>query len=229
MCRLKGAAARGVFVMKLILLGPPGAGKGTQAKMLMERFGIPQISTGDILRAAVKDGTPMGLKAKGCMDAGDLVPDEVVVGIVKERLQKTDCDSGFILDGFPRTVPQADALSADLVELDKQLDAVISLNVDIEALVERLTGRRTCSDCGRGYHVTFDPAKAAGVCDTCGGDLIQRDDDQETTIRKRLDVYREQTEPLVAYYRSAGLLKELDGMQDIDVVQQKMLGLLQAG
>ncbi len=215
--------------MKLILLGPPGAGKGTQAKMLMERFGIPQISTGDILRAAVKDGTPMGLKAKGCMDAGDLVPDEVVVGIVKERLQKTDCGNGFILDGFPRTVPQADSLSADLVELDKQLDAVISLDVDIEALVERLTGRRTCRECGRGFHVTFDPAKTADVCDGCGGDLIQRDDDQEVTIRKRLDVYREQTEPLVAYYRSAGLLKELDGMQDINVVQQKMLGLLQAG
>lgn len=215
--------------MKLILLGPPGAGKGTQAKMLMERFGIPQISTGDILRAAVKDGTPMGLKAKGCMDAGDLVPDEVVVGIVKERLQKTDCDNGFILDGFPRTVPQADALSADLVELGKQLDAVISLDVDVEALVERLTGRRTCRDCGRGYHITFDPAKKAGTCNACAGELIQRDDDQETTIRKRLDVYQAQTEPLVAYYRSAGLLKELDGMQDIDVVQQQMLDLLQVG
>ena len=215
--------------MKLILLGPPGAGKGTQAKMLMNRFSIPQISTSDILRAAVKNGTPMGLKAKGCMDAGELVPDEVVVGIVKERLQKSDCDSGFILDGFPRTVPQADALSADLLELDKQLDAVISLDVDVEALVERLNGRRTCRDCGRGYHISFDPAQTAGVCDACGGKLIQRADDQETTIRKRLDVYREQTEPLVAYYRSAGLLKELDGMQDIDVVQQKMLGLLQAG
>ena len=215
--------------MKLILLGPPGAGKGTQAKMLMEHFAIPQISTGDILRSAVKDGTPMGLKAKGCMDAGELVPDEVVVGIVKERLQKADCDNGFILDGFPRTVPQADALAIDLVGLDKRLDAVISLDVDIEALVERLTGRRTCSDCGRGYHVLFDPAKAEDVCDACGGKLIQRDDDQETTIRKRLDVYQEQTAPLVAYYRSAGLLKELNGMQDIDVVQQKMLDLLQAG
>ena len=213
--------------MKLILLGPPGAGKGTQAKMLMDRFDIPQISTGDILRAAVKDGTPMGLKAKGCMDSGELVPDEVVVGIVKERLQKADCDNGFILDGFPRTVPQADALSADLVELDKQLDAVVSLDVDIDALVERLTGRRTCRDCSRGYHVMFDPSKTSGVCDVCGGELVQRDDDQETTIRKRLDVYQEQTEPLVAYYRSAGLLKELDGMQDINIVQQNMLDILQ--
>ena len=216
-------------MMKLILLGPPGAGKGTQAKMLMDHFGIPQISTGDILRSAVKDGTPMGLKAKGCMDAGELVPDEVVVGIVKERLQKADCDNGFILDGFPRTVPQADALTVDLVELDKRLDAVVSLDVDIEALVVRLTGRRTCRDCGRGYHVTFDPAKTSGVCDACGGELIQRDDDKEATIRKRLDVYRDQTVPLVAYYRTAGLLKELDGMQDIDIVQQQMLDLLQAG
>ena len=213
--------------MKLILLGPPGAGKGTQAKMLMDRFDIPQISTGDILRASVKEGTPMGLKAKGCMDSGELVPDEVVVGIVKERLQKADCDNGFILDGFPRTVPQADALSADLVELDKQLDAVVSLDVDIDALVERLTGRRTCRDCSRGYHVMFDPSKTSGVCDVCGGELVQRDDDQETTIRKRLDVYQEQTEPLVAYYRSAGLLKELDGMQDINIVQQNMLDILQ--
>lgn len=215
--------------MKLILLGPPGAGKGTQAKMLTERFAIPQISTGDILRAAVKEGTPMGGKAKGCMDAGDLVPDEVVVGIVNERLQKSDCDNGFILDGFPRTVPQADALAASLDGLNKRLDAVVSLDVDIEALVERLTGRRTCKDCGRGYHITFDPAKVEGVCDACGGELIQRDDDQETTIRKRLDVYQEQTEPLVAYYRTAGLLKEVDGMQDIDIVQQKMMVLLQAG
>jgi adenylate kinase len=225
--QLKGAAAEGVFEMKLILLGPPGAGKGTQAKMLMDRFDIPQISTGDILRAAVKEGTPMGLKAKGCMDSGELVPDEVVVGIVKERLQKADCDNGFILDGFPRTVPQADALSADLVELDKQLDAVVSLDVDTDALVARLTGRRTCRECGRGYHVMFDPPKNAGVCDVCVGELVQRDDDQEKTIRKRLDVYQEQTEPLVAYYRAAGLLKELDGMQDINIVQQNMLDILQ--
>lgn len=215
--------------MKLILLGPPGAGKGTQAKMLTERFGIPQISTGDILRAAVKEGTPMGLKAKSCMDAGELVPDDVVVGIVNERLQKADCENGFILDGFPRTVPQADALAGSLEQLNKPLDAVISLAVDIEALVERLTGRRTCRNCGRGYHVAFDPPKTDGVCDVCGGELFQRDDDQEQTIRKRLDVYRDQTEPLVAYYREAGLLRELDGMQEIDAVQKSMMDLLQAG
>lgn len=214
--------------MKLILLGPPGAGKGTQAKMLTERYRIPQISTGDILRAAVKEGTPMGVKAKGYMDAGGLVPDEVVVGIVRERLQQPDCQNGFILDGFPRTVAQADALKSTLADLDKNLDAVISLEVDPEALVERLTGRRTCRDCGRGFHVTFDPPAVAGKCDACQGELIQRDDDKEETIRKRLEVYRAQTEPLVAYYQSAGLLSAIDGMQDIQVVKNKILAVLAA-
>ena len=214
--------------MKLILLGPPGAGKGTQAKMLTEEFGIPQISTGDILRGAVKDGTPMGVKAKGFMDAGALVPDEVVIGIVSERLQKPDCDTGFILDGFPRTVTQADALAVNLKELGKDLDAVLSLEVDVDALVERLTGRRTCRECGRGYHVTFDPAKVESACDACGGQLFQRDDDQEETIRKRLEVYDEQTSPLIEYYATAGLLQGLDGMQQIDKVQQQVLELLKA-
>jgi len=214
--------------MKLILLGPPGAGKGTQAKQLIDRFGIPQISTGDILRAAVKEGTPMGVKAKSCMDAGALVPDEVVVGIVRERLQKADCAAGFILDGFPRTVPQADALKANLAELGKELDAVISLEVDAEALVERLTGRRTCRSCGRGYHVKFDPPRNAGVCDACGGELFQRDDDQEETIRKRLDVYDQQTSPLVAYYQQDGLLAAIDGMQEMATVQEDILAALKA-
>jgi len=215
--------------MKLILLGPPGAGKGTQAKMLTERFSIPQISTGDILRAAVKDGTPMGLKAKQYMDAGGLVPDEVVVGIVRDRLQEADCINGFILDGFPRTVAQADALQTSLEEMDKALDRVISLEVDAEALVERLTGRRTCKDCGRGYHVKFDPPREDAICDACGGSLFQRGDDQEETIRKRLQVYADQTSPLISYYRDADVLIELDGMQPIPQVQEKMLSLLQAG
>src|SRR5210317_811550 len=215
--------------MKLILLGPPGAGKGTQAKMLTEEFSIPQISTGDILRAAVKEGTEMGKKAKEFMDAGGLVPDEVVVGIVRDRLLESDCSNGFILDGFPRTVAQADALQASLVEMSKELDRVISLDVDAEALVERLTGRRTCKECGRGYHVTFDPSQAEGVCDACGGALFQRDDDQEETIRKRLQVYADQTSPLISYYRDADVLMELDGMQPIPQVQEKMLSLLQAG
>jgi adenylate kinase len=212
--------------MKLILLGPPGAGKGTQAKMLTDRFSIPQISTGDILRAAVKEGTPMGVKAKSFMDAGGLVPDEVVVGIVRERLQKPDCADGFILDGFPRTVAQADALKETLRQLGKDLDAVISLDVDVEALVERLTGRRTCKDCGRGYHVKFDPPKVAGKCDACGGELFQRDDDREETIRKRLDVYHQQTAPLAAYYLADRLLTSVDGMREIDAVQQQILSAL---
>ncbi|MDX9708860.1 MAG: adenylate kinase [Trichloromonas sp.] len=212
--------------MKLILLGPPGAGKGTQAKMLMDRYGIPQISTGDILRGAVKAGTPMGLKAKSYMDAGGLVPDEVVVGIVRERLQERDCQAGFILDGFPRTVPQADALAEALAALGRPLDAVISLSVDVEALVERLTGRRTCRDCGQGYHVTFAAPKTAGVCDACGGELLQRDDDREETIRRRLDVYGDQTSPLIDYYRNAGLLTEVDGMLSMDAVQGEILAIL---
>lgn len=212
--------------MKLILLGPPGAGKGTQAKMLMDRYGIPQISTGDILRAAVKSGTPMGLKAKSFMDAGGLVPDEVVVGIVRERLQQDDCGAGFILDGFPRTVPQADALDEALMALGRPLDVVVSLVVDVEALVERLTGRRTCKDCGRGYHVSFAPTKVVGICDACGGELLQRDDDREQTIRRRLDVYSEQTSPLIDYYRKSGLLSEVDGMLSMDAVQGSILSLL---
>ena len=214
--------------MKLILLGPPGAGKGTQAKMLTERFSIPQISTGEILRTAVTEGTPMGLKAKAFMDAGGLVPDEVVVGIVRDRLQEADCNNGFILDGFPRTVAQADALQVSLEEMGKALDRVISLEVDAEALVERLTGRRMRNACGRGYHVKFDPPRVDSICDACGGGLYQRDDDQEETIRKRLQVYADQTSPLISYYRQADVLMELDGMQPISQVQEKMLSLLQA-
>jgi adenylate kinase len=214
--------------MKLILLGPPGAGKGTQAKMLTERFDIPQISTGDILRAAVKDRTPMGVKAKSFMDAGGLVPDDVVIGIVRERLQNQDCAAGFILDGFPRTVAQADALKETLHSLGKDLDAVISLEVDTESLVERLTGRRTCRECGQGYHIKFDPPREAGRCDACCGELFQRDDDSEETIRKRLEVYHAQTSPLVAYYRNEDLLLPVDGMQEIGTVQEKILSHLQA-
>ena len=215
--------------MRIVLLGAPGSGKGTQAKKLMADRHIPQISTGDILRAAVKEGTPMGRKAKEYMDAGGLVPDEVVVGIVRDRLLAADCDNGFILDGFPRTVAQADALQDNLEEMDKALDRVISLEVDAEALVERLTGRRTCKECGRGYHVKFDPPREDAICDACGGSLFQRGDDQEETIRTRLQVYAEQTSPLISYYRNADVLMELDGMQPIPQVQEKMLSLLQAG
>jgi len=215
--------------MKLVLLGPPGAGKGTQAAMLVEKYGIPQISTGDMLRAAVREQTPMGIKAKEFMDAGGLVPDEVVVGIVSERLQQADCEAGFILDGFPRTVPQADALKQTLAELDKQLDAAISLEVDTDALVERLTGRRTCGNCGKGFHLKFDPPAADGRCSVCGGDLVQRADDQEETIRNRMAVYQQQTAPLEDYYRREGLLTTVDGMAEIASVQQEIVAALQAG
>lgn len=215
--------------MKLVLLGPPGAGKGTQAAMLVEKFGIPQISTGDMLRAAVKAQTPMGLKAKECMDSGALVSDEIVVGIVQDRLQEEDCRDGFILDGFPRTVPQADALKLVLADLGKDLDSVISLEVDIDALVERLTGRRTCAACGKGFHLKFDPPGADGKCSVCGGELVHRDDDKEETIRNRMDVYHQQTAPLEDYYRKEGLLQSIDGMQEIAAVQQQIVSALQAG
>ena len=214
--------------MKIILLGPPGAGKGTQAAILMAKYGIPQISTGDMLRSAVREQSPMGIKAKGCMDAGELVPDDVVIGIVRERLQQDDCVKGFILDGFPRTLPQADALKQVLSDLKKDLDAVISLEVDIEALVERLTGRRTCADCGKGYHLKYDPPAADGTCSVCGGPLLQRDDDQEATIRNRMQVYHEQTAPLKDYYQREKLLISVNGMADIEAVQEAIETALQA-
>ena len=213
--------------MKIILLGPPGAGKGTQSAMLVEKYKIPQISTGDMLRAAVLAKSPMGIKAKECMDAGDLVPDEVVVGIVRERLQEGDCSDGFILDGFPRTTPQADSLKQVLIDLGRQIDAAVSLQVDIESLVERLTGRRTCAVCGKGFHLRYDPPADNGTCSACGGELIQRADDCEETIRNRMDVYHQLTAPLEAYYREQGLLQCVDGMGDIVAVQQAIVESLQ--
>lgn len=213
--------------MKIVLLGPPGAGKGTQATMLMKKYSIPQISTGDMLRAAVIDQSPMGLKAKEYMDAGDLVPDEVVIGIVRERLQADDCENGFILDGFPRTQSQADALKRVLTDLGKQLDSVVSLQVDTEALVERLTGRRTCSGCGKGFHLKYEPPALDGSCSSCGGVLVQRDDDCEETIRNRMRVYHQQTAPLEDYYRNEGLLTVIDGMDEILAVQRRIISTLQ--
>jgi adenylate kinase len=215
--------------MNLILLGPPGAGKGTQAKILAKKFDIPQISTGDILRGAVKEESPMGIKAKGYMDAGSLVPDEVVVGIVKERLAKPDCTKGFILDGFPRTVIQADALKLTLAGMGKAIEHVVSIVVDKEELLARITGRRICRSCGKGYHVTFDPPKTAGVCDECGGELYQRDDDSEATMRNRLDVYEKQTAPLISYYDRESLLRTIAGSGSIDEIQQNILSGLNGG
>jgi len=212
----------------LILLGPPGVGKGTQAKLLIERFGIPQISTGDILRAAVKELTPMGVKAKGYMDSGALVPDEVVIGIVEERLAQSDCAQGFILDGFPRTVAQADALKQVLDGLKRGIDHVISLSVDKGELLRRLTGRRACPSCGAVYHIEFAPSKEAGRCDACAAELFQREDDKEETILKRLAVYDEQTAPLIAYYTGSGLLRSVNGLGTVESIQSEIVSRIQA-
>ena len=215
--------------MNLILLGPPGAGKGTQAKLIAKRYDIPQISTGDILRSAIKDKTPMGIKAKSFMDSGVLVSDEVVVGIVEERLAKEDCNNGFILDGFPRTVVQADALKKMLQTLGRSIDHVISIEVDKEELLERITGRRTCKSCGKGFHLRFDPSSVAGICDECGAELIQRDDDSDETMRTRLDVYAKQTAPLIAYYAHESLLRSIYGIGSIDEIQRQLLSVLNGG
>jgi adenylate kinase len=214
--------------MNLILLGGPGAGKGTQAKLLIEKYKIPQISTGDILRAAVKEGTAMGKKAKEYMDAGKLVPDEVVIGIIEDRLKQADAQKGFILDGFPRTVPQAQALDATLKKMGSKIDHVISIEVDEEELVTRLTGRRTCKNaaCGQMYHVKFTPAKKEGVCDKCGSELYQRDDDNETTVRSRLATYNQATKPLIDYYAKQGILKTIKGVGGIDDIFKKIVGIL---
>lgn len=198
--------------MRVILLGPPGAGKGTQAKMLSERYGVPQISTGDILRAAVAAGTPLGKEAKAYMDRGALVPDEVVIGIARDRLAEPDCRGGYLLDGFPRTVAQAEALTRMLRDLGAPLPSVVSLDVAEGELVRRLSGRRTCQGCGEPFHVEFHPPRVEGTCDKCTGTLIQREDDREETIRRRLQVYREQTEPLIGYYKTQGLLKTVNGL-----------------
>ncbi len=212
--------------MKIILMGPPGAGKGTQAEVLVQKLNIPHISTGDMFRAAIKNQTPLGVKAKAYMDAGQLVPDEVTIGIVKERLTQDDCQEGFLLDGFPRTVTQADALANILAQLNYQLDGVINIEVDQEKLIARLTGRRVCRQCGATFHVMFNPPETTGVCDKCKGELYQRSDDSEDTARNRLDVYAKQTQPLINYYSHKGLLLNIDGDQAIDrVMADIMAGL----
>ena len=201
----------------LILLGPPGAGKGTQASRIVAEYGIPHISTGDILRAAVKNQTQMGLEAKKYMDAGELVPDSVVIGIVKDRLQEPDTAKGFLMDGFPRTIPQAEALDEALDSLGRAVTKTIVLLVDEDLLIRRLTGRRICRSCQTPFHVLFTLPKVEGVCDVCGGELYQRDDDTEATVRNRLEVYRKQTEPLIDYYDQAGLVARIDGAQEAEV------------
>ena len=212
--------------MRIVLLGPPGCGKGTQAKEIVSSCNIPQISTGDMLRLAVKNGSPMGKEAKKFMDEGLLVPDKVVIGIVEERLQGSDCQDGFILDGFPRTIPQADALEEVLKKIGRPLQGVISFEVDDAILIERLSGRRICKECGCGYHVSFDPPRVEGKCDKCGGELFQRDDDKRETIKERLEVYRRQTASLLSYYKEKGLLFSVDGTNDIGKVRNDVQNVI---
>ncbi|MBN1321583.1 MAG: adenylate kinase [Thermoleophilia bacterium] len=210
----------------LILLGPPGAGKGTQAGRIVAGYGIPHISTGDILRAAVKNQTRMGLEAKKYMDAGELVPDSVVIGIVEDRLREPDTAKGFLMDGFPRTIPQAEALDKALDGLDRTVTKVLVLLVDEELLIARLTGRRICRSCQTPFHVLFTPPKQEGVCDVCGGELYQRDDDTEATVRNRLEVYSKQTEPLIDYYDKEGVVVRIDGAQLPDVTYEDIRAAL---
>lgn len=212
--------------MRVILMGPPGAGKGTQAEKLIEYYRIPHISTGDMFRAAIKDQTPLGMKAKEYMDAGGLVPDEVTIGIVAERIKQDDCKNGFMLDGFPRTAAQADALGKILSDLNVTLNGVVNIEVDDETLLQRLTGRRICKKCGATYHMVFNPPAKEGVCDKCGGELYQRSDDTLETAQNRLKVYNDQTEPLIAYYNEQGILKRVQGKQDIDKVLQDINSVL---
>ncbi|MDP3048362.1 MAG: adenylate kinase [Thermodesulfovibrionales bacterium] len=212
--------------MRIVLLGAPGAGKGTQAKKLIDKYGIPQISTGDILRQNVADGTPLGKEAKSYMDRGELVTDRVVLGLVEDRLKKDDCKKGYILDGFPRNTAQAEALDKILASLGMSLTGALSVDVPKDDLMKRLTGRRTCKGCGQMYNIYFSLPKKEGVCDKCGGELFQRDDDKEETIRKRLDVYDAQTAPLIDYYKKKGILKSVMGIGNIDEIFKKVCTLL---
>lgn len=214
--------------MHILLMGPPGAGKGTQAANLVKEFGISHISTGDMFRAAIKEGTELGMRAKACMDSGKLVPDEITIGLVRERLAKDDCKKGFILDGFPRTVVQADALDGILKELGLSLARVLNISVPAEDLVERAVGRRICKKCGATFHVKFNPTKVDGVCDACGGELYQRADDSAETMRNRLSVYEAETKPLIEYYEKAGVYTAVDGRQAIDKVTQDLVDTLKA-
>lgn len=208
--------------MKLILLGAPGAGKGTQAEILSKELQIPTISTGNILRAAIKNGTPTGLKAKSFMDAGKLVPDEVIIGIITERLAEEDCKNGYILDGVPRTIAQAEALE----QAGIQFDAVVSIEISDEAIMQRMSGRRVCEDCGASYHLVAVPPKQEGVCDNCGGKLVQRKDDAPETVKARLEVYHKETEPLKDFYESRGVLKPVENASSVEATTRAILRVL---
>ncbi len=212
--------------MNLILLGPPGCGKGTQAKILIDTYHIPQISTGDILREAIKKESPLGVEAKTHMDQGSLVPDHLVIKIIEERLKQADCNRGFVLDGFPRTVAQAEALDTTLSEMGSKLEYVFSIEVDDGELIRRLTGRRVCRKCGESYHIEFNPPRQEGLCDSCQGKLYQRDDDKEETIRNRLKVYQDQTSPLINFYRRKDVLHSMDGVGSIEEIKERLLTII---
>ena len=214
--------------MKMILLGAPGAGKGTQAERLCKVLNIPTISTGNILRAAVKNGTPTGKQAEAYMKAGKLVPDEVIIGIIHDRLDEDDCKNGYILDGFPRTIPQAEALDAALAKLGEKMDYAIDVDVPDENIVSRMSGRRACTGCGATYHIVYNPSKKGDCCEVCGEKLILRDDDKPETVQKRLNVYHEQTQPLIDYYTKQGILKAVDGTQDMNDVFTAITNILGA-
>lgn len=212
--------------MKIIMLGAPGAGKGTQAKKIAEKYGIPHISTGDIFRANIKDGTELGKKAKTYMDQGALVPDELVVDLVVDRVGKEDAKNGYVLDGFPRTIPQAEALDKALEEIHDKVDYAINVEVPDDNIINRMSGRRACVDCGGTYHIKYNPTKVENICDACGGKLILRDDDKPETVKNRLQVYHEQTQPLIDYYSKKGIMKEVDGTVDMEEVFQAIVAIL---
>ena len=213
--------------MKVVMLGAPGAGKGTQAKMIATKYNVPHISTGDIFRANIKEGTELGKKAKSYMDQGLLVPDELVVDLVVDRIQQEDCKDGYILDGFPRTIPQAEALDAALSKLDTKLDVALDIDVADDFIVKRMGGRRACLGCGATYHIVNIPPKKEGICDTCGAELVLRDDDKPETVEKRLLVYHEQTQPLIDYYKNCGILVTLDGTKDMNEVFTNICSVLE--
>ena len=208
------------------MLGAPGAGKGTQAKMIAEKYGVPHISTGDIFRANIKEGTELGMEAKKYMDQGQLVPDDVTIGMLLDRIAEADCENGYVLDGFPRTIPQAESLTEALDKLGQKMDFAIDVDVPDESIINRMSGRRACLGCGATYHITFNPPVKEGICDTCGQELVLRDDDKPETVKKRLDVYHQQTQPLIDYYKNAEVLAEVDGTQPMDAVFQGIVEIL---
>ena len=214
--------------MKIIMLGAPGAGKGTQAKQIADKYSIPHISTGDIFRANIKNGTELGKKAKQYMDQGALVPDELTCDLVMDRIQQDDCKSGFVLDGFPRTIPQAEALDAALGKINEKMDYAIDVDVPDENIVNRMSGRRACLNCGATYHLISIPPKVEGICDRCGSEIVLREDDKPETVQKRLKVYHEQTQPLIDYYKNQGILKSVDGTQPMDEVFKAIVTILGA-